>query len=169
MTRLMNRSRTIAAMLTVAALAACSREGMLTLPSDVPASEVKFYNFALNAPNVNFYANDTKMTAINSTSGAESTIGTGYGGVAAGGFYTAAAAGQYTLSGRISAATDNGVTIGSVPATLAAGSAYSFYLSGPYNTTTKTSDAFLVTDALPAMDYTLAYVRFVNAIFNANP
>jgi len=36
---------------------------------------VKFYNFSTGAPGVNFYANDTKLTAITSTTGAESTTG----------------------------------------------------------------------------------------------
>jgi hypothetical protein len=128
---------------------------------------VKFYNFSTGAPGVNFYANETKTTAINSTSGQESTLGTAFGSVAAGGFYTGLVPGQYTLSGRIAAATDNGVAIASLPATLADGKYYSFYLSGAYSTTTKQSDSFIVEDPIPAqIDFNVATVRFVNTVYN---
>jgi hypothetical protein len=44
------------------------------------------------------------------------------------------------------------------------------YLSGPYNTTTKKSDSFIIEDPIPAFDYARANVRFVNTIANApNP
>ena len=44
-------------------------------------------------PGVNFYANDTKMTAISSTSGSESTTGTAYGAVGNSGIYSGIAPG----------------------------------------------------------------------------
>jgi hypothetical protein len=165
----MTTSRSLAALACCVALAACSNDknAVQTISAPAPGSAIKFYNFSTGAPGVNFYANETKMTAINSTSGQESTSGTGFGSVAAGGFYTALAPGQYTLSGRITATTDKGVAIASVPATLADGKYYSFYLSGPYNTTTKQSDSFIVDDPIPAdIDYSVATVRFVNGVYN---
>ena len=165
----MTRLGLIAAAVAAGSLAACSGRGVQDLTATSPSSAVKFYNFALNAPSVNFFANDVKVTATNSTSGAESTAGTGYGSVAAGGFYTGIAPGAYTLSGRISATVDNGVPIASTPVTLADGKGYSYYLSGPYNAATKQSDAFIVEDAVPPIDYSQTFVRFVNAIYNANP
>jgi len=51
-----------------------------------------------NAPGVNFYANSTKITAISSVTGAESTTGTAYGGAANGGLYSAIAPGSYTFA-----------------------------------------------------------------------
>jgi hypothetical protein len=129
---------------------------------------VKFYNFSSGAPNVNFYANDTKLTGVSSTNSQESTIGTAFGGVAAGGFYAALAPGQYTLSGRITATTDNGLAIAAVPTTLADGKYYSFYLSGLYNATTKQSDSFIVEDPIPPqLDYTVTTVRFVHGVYTA--
>ncbi|MEO5903617.1 MAG: hypothetical protein ABIQ55_06375, partial [Gemmatimonadaceae bacterium] len=89
--------------------------------------------------------------------------------VGSGGFYTGIAPGQYTLTGKISAATDKDLPISNLPATIADGKFYSYYISGIYNTTAKTADAFVVEDPLPAVDYTVAYVRFVNAISNSNP
>lgn len=129
-----------------------------------------FFNDGVGAPDVNFYANDTKMTSISSTDSTENTIGTAYGDAGAGGNYAGIAPGQYTLSGKISAQTDNHLAISSLAATLEDGKHYSFYQSGIYDTTTKTVDAFIVEDPLPAeIDYSVAYVRFVNAIGNSNP
>ena len=55
-------------------------------------------------------------------------------------------------------------------ATLADGKAYSYYISGIYNMTAKTAEAFVLEDAfVDTLDYTVAYVRFVNAISNASP
>lgn len=133
------------------------------------SARIVFFNFGVGSPGVNFYVNDTKATAILSATGNESTVGVNYGGVAAGGLYSAIAPGQSTLSGRIAAATDKDLAISSLPVTIADGKSYSFYQSGVYNATTKTVDSFIVEDPIPPMDWSVAYVRFVNAIFNADP
>jgi hypothetical protein len=146
-------------------------------------SYVRFYNFGVNAPSVNFYANDTKLTAVSSTScepptdprctagGIESTTGTAYGFLGNAGLYSVLPAGQYTLTGRIAAATDNGLAVATAPAALADGKYYSFYQSGIYNATAKTVDSFLIEDPLPAtlIDFTTVYARFVNASSNSSP
>lgn len=169
------RPPAIAALLGVALLASCDwydENAGQDIAGPVPAgARIKFFNFGVNAPGVNFYANDRKMTAISSATGQESTNGVVYGGVGAGGFYTAIAPGQYTLAGKIAAAgTDKDRTISNVPTTLEEGKHYSFYQSGLYDGTTKTVDAFIVEDNfVPQIDYTVAYVRFVHAVFNANP
>ena len=205
----MTKLRQTAALLGTAALAAaCDERGPQDITGAVPAARIKFFNFGVNAPGVNFYANDAKVTAIASADTVESTLGTASGAAAAGGCYTggppgqctgsrrlaaaadrgeptrgpasgAAAAGgfysgvtpgQYTLSGRIAAATDKNLAIANVPATVADGKAYSFYLSGIYNTTSKQVDAFLVEDTFSdRVAYDTVYVRFVNAISNAGP
>ena len=57
-----------------------------------------------------------------------------------------------------------------VTTTLADGKAYSFYMSGFYDATAKTVEGFVVEDPFEAtIDYTVAYVRFVNAISNSTP
>jgi hypothetical protein len=166
----MNRYRSFAALLCAAALASCGKEALQNITGTPPGASIKFFNFGVNAPGVNFYANDTKVTAISSTTGSEATTGTAYGAVGNGGLYAGVEPGQYTLSGRIAAATDKNLAIATVPATLADGKYYSLYLSGIYNTTTKTVDAFVVEDPfVPQTDFTSTYVRFVNAISNANP
>ena len=72
-------------------------------------------------------------------------------------------------AGKIAATVDKDLAISGVAAALESGKAYSYYLSGFYNTTAKTVDAFIVEDNfVPEIDYTVAYVRFVHAISNAN-
>jgi len=164
-----------ATLLAAALLSACDwyeKNTVQNIAGPVPAgARIKFFNFGVNAPAVNFYADTRKMTAIGSVTGQESTLGVVYGGVGAGGFYTAIAAGQYPLMGKIAAAgTDKDRAISNVPGTLAEGKFYSFYQSGIYDAGTKTVDAFVVEDNfVPQIDYTVAYVRFVHAISNANP
>jgi hypothetical protein len=167
----MNRHRSLTALLCVAALAACDKNAVQELSlAPLPDSRIKFFNFGVNAPGVNFYANETKMTAILSATGSEATTGVPYGGVGAGGAYVAIAPGQYSLTGRIAALTDKDRPIDTVSATLADGKYYSFYLSGFYDATAKLVDGFVVEDPLVVpTDYSVAYVRFVHAIANASP
>lgn len=165
----MTRYRSLTVLLCAAVLTACEKNAVQEITGPLASARIKFFNFGVNAPQVNFYANDTKMTAISSTTGAELTTGVAYGAVGSGGLYAAIAPGQYALTGKIAAATDKDLAIATVNATIADGKAYSFYVSGFYNTTTKTVEAFLVEDPIPeAFDYSNAQVRFVNAISNAN-
>ena len=178
--------KAVAALLTVAAvgsLAACDKNARQDITAPASGAFVKFYNFGVNAPAVNFYANSTKVTAISSTScsppndttsvcrtsGTESTTGTGYGALGSGGFYNVVAPGSVTLTGKITAATDNGLAVATTTATLDANKFYSFFVSGVYDATGKKADAFLVEDVLPAVDVNNAYVRFVNASSNSQP
>jgi hypothetical protein len=181
----MNRQQSLAVLLCAAVVAACNYEKNtvqdITAPD--PGSRIRFFNFGVNAPGVNFYANDTKVTPVSATgcalpplpdacttTGLEATTGVGYGGVRLAGFYSALAPGQYTFTGRIAATVDKDLPISSVATTLDNGKYYSFYQSGFYNTTTKTVEAFVVEDPLPpTIDFSVASVRFVNAISNANP
>lgn len=164
------RWRAIATLLGVAALASCDKNAVQLIGGPAEASQIKFFNFGVNAPPVNFYANATKVTAIGSSNGSEATTGVSYGSVGAGGYYSALAPGDYTIAGKIAATTDKDLAISNVPVTLVTGKRYSFYLSGPYSTAAKTVDGFAVEDDFSdTIDWSVAYVRFVNAISNANP
>ena len=167
----MNRyGSSLAALLCAAVLASCgafdkNAVQLEEITGPVPTARIKFFNFGVNAPGVNFYANTLKLTAISSTSGSESTSGVAYGAAGNGGFYSAIDPGSYTLSGKIAATVDKDLAITSNAATIANGKSYSYFLSGFYNTTTKMVEAFYVEDPLGAtIDYTVAYVRFVHAI-----
>jgi len=165
----MTRYKSLTLLLCAALVAACDKNAVQEITGPIASARIKFFNFGVNAPQVNFYANDTKMTAISSTTGTEATIGVAYGAAGSGGFYAAIAPGQYTLTGKLSAATDKDLAISSVNATIADGKAYSFYMSGFYNTTSKSVEGFVVEDPVPAtFDYAAAQVRFVNAISNSN-
>lgn len=177
--------RSIAALLCALALTACGTDAVQDITGPMPSARVRFFNFGVDAPSVNFYANDTKVTAISATTcailtdanrelcttaGAEATTGVAYGGVGSSGYYSAIEPGQYTFSGRIAAAADKNVVISKVSATLADGKAYSYFQSGIYDATTKSVEGFVVEDAIPAkIEWDKIYVRFVNAISNSQP
>ena len=166
----MNTLRSIAMLLCAVALTACEKNAVQDITGSLPGARIKFFNFGTNAPAVNFYANDSKITAITSATGVEAVTGVSSGGVGSGGFYSAIQPGAYTFTGKIAAAVDKDLVVSRATATLVDGKAYSFYISGIYNTATKTAEAFLVEDPfVDTLDYTVAYVRFVNAIPNANP
>ena len=170
----MNSHRIVATLLGAIVLASCEKNAVQVLPTaDLPGARIKFFNFGVGAPGVNFYADNTKMTAILSGTGVEATTGVAYGGVGNGGVYSAIAPGQYTVTGRIAAATDKDLPIATVNATIDDGKFYSFYMSGFYNATAKTVDGFVVEDPLSVqptpINYAVAYVRFVHTISNANP
>lgn len=183
----MNKSKSLAVLVCAALLGACDYEknAVQEITAPDPGSRIRFFNFGVSSPGVNFYANDSKVTAVGATAcalppasqtepcttiGAESTTGTGYGGVGLAGLYSALAPGQYTFTGRIAAAVDKNLAVSTVATALAAGAHYSFYQSGFYDAATKTVDAFVVEDPIPAaIDFAVAHVRFVHAISNGNP
>ena len=170
MTRTMNRPLAIAALALAAGLLACDKNAVQQLPlAPVPSARIMFFNYGVGDPQVNFYANETKMTAVSSATGTEATTGVAYGAVGNGGLYSALEPGPYSLTGRIAATIDKNLPIDVFSATIADAKFYSFYLSGFYNTTTKKADAFIVEDPIPApVDYTVAYVRLVHASPNAD-
>lgn len=178
----MNLIRSVSLLLCATALVACEENALQDLTGPLPSARVKFFNLGVGAPGVNFYANDTKMTAVSSTlcvnstdpacttTGKESTAGVNYGGVAAGDRYVAIEPGQYTLSGRIAAATDKDLPISSLTAQIVDGKHYSYFQSGFYDSATKTVDSFIVEDDFPAaINWSVAQVRFVHAISSAQP
>lgn len=177
-------------MLLVAAsgVSACEKNAVQVLddPDAGKGANVKFFNFAVGSPAVNFYVGDRKVTAVSATgcylltdtnrdaclsSGIESTAGVAYGGAGNGpnAWYSDVAPGQSTITGKIAAATDKGLAISNVQANLQAGKFYSYYQSGVYDTRTKTADGFIVEDVMPPSDFSVAYVRFVNASSTAAP
>ena len=167
----MKRHASIAALLLIGALTACGEKVTRDITAPPPSnSGIRFFNFGVLSPSVNFYADQQKLTATLSTTGVESTTGVGYGGVSATGAYSAIAPGQHTFTGRIAATTDKDLPISTVTQNIEDGKRYSYYQSGFYNSTTKTVDGFIVEDPFtPPTDFSLATVRFVHAISNANP
>ena len=143
------------------ALVACDKNGVQDITEPPPGgAAVKFFNFAVGAPPVDFYANDTKMTGVSTTTG------TTYGNAGTGGWYDDIAPGQYTFEAKTVPA---GTVLGAATTTVGPAKFYSYYLSGLYDATGNTADSFVIEDQVPAWDYTNANVRFVNAIYNSTP
>jgi hypothetical protein len=168
----MTKPRLLMALLSAVSLAACEKNAVQDISGPIPSARVRFFNFGLNAPSVNFYAGPAKLTATNSTTGAEATTGVGFGSVGVGTFgnYSAIAPNSYDLFGRIAATVDKDLAVITLNTLLIDGRFYSLYMSGPYNTTTKQSDGFVVEDNFPAtINYGVTTVRFVNTIFNSTP
>jgi hypothetical protein len=169
-------------------MAACEKNAVGTLddPELGTGANVKFFNFSVGSPSVNFYVNDKKVTAVSATAcallddtnrqaclstGLESTVGVAYGSAGNGtsAWYSDVTPGQVTVSGKIATTTDKNLAIANLQTNVQAGKFYSYYLSGIYNTTAKTSDAFIVEDVMPPEDFNVAYVRFVNASSTTQP
>jgi hypothetical protein len=181
----MTRLKSFAALACAALVASCGDAARQTITEPVTGPQLKFFNFGVNAPGINFFANDVKVTAISSTTctpapatpnpactstGAETTTGSTYGVAANGGLYSMVPAGSVAIAGKIATVTDNGVAVNTTTSNLENGKYYSFYTSGIYDAAAKKNDGFLVEDPLPAtIDFTsTAYVRFVNASSNAS-
>ena len=168
-------TRTLAALGAALVLSACGidleTEAVQDITAPADGAYVRFFNFGVGAPSVNFYAGDTKVTAINSATGVEAASGVAYGGVGSGGLYSNLKPGPYTFAGRIiGAPVDNGLPISQITGSLTAGKYYSVYQSGPYDAVNKTVGGFIVEDPIPAaFDYSQAFVRFVHASGNTNP
>lgn len=181
----MHRQLSLAVLLSAAVLSSCNwydGTGVRDISEPVPSARIKFHNFSPSSVGVNFYANDVKMTAVLTgscgspataadstscaTTGIESATGTAYGGLGSGGLYDAITPGQYTLTAKIAAKPD---VVATATQAIADGKYYSFFMSGVYNTTSKTAEAFVVEDPIPTgpVDYSVAYVRLVNAVSNA--
>jgi hypothetical protein len=174
-------------LVAAAAVTACE-ENAVQLIAGPPTggANVKFFNFAVGSPAVNFYINDAKVTAASTTAcailtdanrqqctttGLEPAAGVVYGsaGNGANAWYSDVKPGQLNLRAKVAVAADKDLTIADLQANVAAGKFYSFYMSGIYNATTKTADSFVLEDVLPPVDFTTAYVRFVNASANPTP
>jgi hypothetical protein len=161
----MTSHRVVTGLACIVALLSCDKNGVQQLPLEpLAGAQMKFFNFGLNAPGVNFYADNAKVGTTSDP------LGVRYSFAAANGAYTAIAPGQYAFAGRIATGANKDTTIASVTAALADGKSYTYYLSGPYDATAKHVDAFVLEDTYSgAIDTATAYVRFVNVIYNANP
>ncbi|MDP1889777.1 MAG: DUF4397 domain-containing protein [Gemmatimonadaceae bacterium] len=162
-------------LLSATVLSSCGEEAFPDITGPLAESRIKFFNFSVGAPGVYFYANGNKVAGITGTvvidaatgivtSGKESVTGTIYGGVTAGGLYSAIAPGSYDLKAQLADTTQRATVVSAVNTTIASGKHYSYFISGAYSTATKSAEAFIVEDNFPVnMDWTQAYVRFVNA------
>src|SRR2546425_8699166 len=142
MTRHMNGYRIGALLLTAAAFAACDKNTVQQLPVEpLLSARIKFFNFGVNAPGVNFYADATKMTAVLSTTGSEATTGVAYGAVGNGGAYSQISPGSHMLTGRIAAIIDKDTAVAVVNPAIDDSQLHYFFLNGGYKYPPKKDDA----------------------------
>jgi hypothetical protein len=167
----MKKINIITAILLLSAFfVSCEKDGVKeveTIKTDAGA-QIKFFNFGVSAPSMNFYANDQKVSATVSATGAEATAGVNYGSVFPATNYALINGGTYTFKGIVpsTAAADPNAVIASIQGNVETGKSYSLYTSGPFDAIAKTVDGFLVEDVIPAASATAAHVRFVNTIAN---
>jgi hypothetical protein len=168
----MMKLKSIALLAGILAAAACDKNAVQDITGTAPAAKIRFFNFALNAPQLTFFAGDTKLTATLSTVGTELPTGVAYGGVGLGGFYSGVEPGSILFTAKLSDTTtaNRNVVVSSITQSIEAGKTYSYFTSGLYDVTTRKSDGFIVEDVYNnAIDLTQPYVRFVNAIYNSVP
>jgi hypothetical protein len=161
----------IALFLISAMLLSCKKNGIQEIATTTTngGAQIKFFNFGVSSPSLNFYANNGKVSAIVSATGTEAVTGIAYGSVFPATNYSLLNAGTYSFQGIVPAlsTTNPNVVVATLSAPLEANKFYSLYTSGIYNATAKTTDAFIVEDKIPAASATSASVRFVNTISNA--
>ncbi len=161
----------LAALLLSTALFSCKKNGIQVIDQPINLADnaqIKYFNFSVGSPSINFYANDAKVTGTLSTTGVEGA--TAYGAVYPQTGYSAIPGGSYVFKALIasSATTDANLAITTTQSTpLSNTKFYTMFLSGLYNTSNKSADYFLLEDVLPAYDINFTYVRLVNTISNA--
>jgi hypothetical protein len=150
--------------------ASCEKSAVQIIDSKPTGALLRVFNFALNGPSVNFYVNDFKISATSSTTGIEATSGVNYGGIfpANNSYISSPSSGSVSIKTFVpsTSTTNAGVNIANIAVTVEEGKYYSFYTSGIYDATAKTTTGFIVEDIIPAVDTSSAYVRIVNAIPN---
>lgn len=137
--------------------------------------QVRFYNFVINGPTVNFYANGVKSTGITSTTGQEAANGVGWGGTHPNIGYVEIPAGSNVNIESITpknmlipASNPNNYEPGIVSSSLIIPEIeplkqYSVYLSGYWDKVNKKSKSFYIKDEMPGVDTASTFIRFVNS------
>lgn len=138
---------------------ACTKNAIPELTEDVPpdATFVKFFFHVEDAPGLNFYLGDQKVSAENSST-SDQEQGSGYGDVYPSNAYAIVPSGNF----EVKAKELSGNTIASAEANFMPSTHYSVYLVG----TTENYDVFVMEDQLPPDDRVKIYWRFVNTMAN---
>ncbi|HEA30344.1 MAG TPA: DUF4397 domain-containing protein [Leeuwenhoekiella sp.] len=143
----------------VLALASCDENAIPETTESVPdtAVFVKFFFNVEEAPEANFYFDDIKISAVNSSTDDEEE-GNDFGTVFPSNAYAITTSGSYNVNARD---LDQN-TIASTSTDVDAENNYSIYLLG----TTEDYEVFVLQDELPPLDREKIYWRFVNVLAN---
>lgn len=136
---------------------ACEENAIPEVTENVPeaATYVKIFFHAQDAPNVNFYFDDKKVSSIASST-TDEVRGNAYATVFPSNAYAMIPAGTFNVSAR----DIEGNTVVANSLSFAADTHYSLYLVG----TMDNYEIFLLEDDLPAPDHVKIYWRFVNSM-----
>lgn len=153
--------------------AGCDKEFVVdrAAEGEIVGARIRLYNFAMTAPTVNFYSNETKISAVASSNQLEALGGVVYGGEYPNNQYALAPAGNRNILAitPMNLAVNGSLTIATIPADLADGKFYSIYTSGIYDSVNKIAEGFYVEDVFPQqIDSAGAYVRIVNPCPNSS-
>lgn len=149
----------------------CDKNAFQVIDAPPTGPNFRVYNFAVNGPQINVYVNDVKVSAIGSTTGKESASG-----IAAYGLFPTTNSyvniqnqGDVVIKAKtpVNATTNPGVETTSATSKFENGKYYSFFTTGIFNATAKTTSSFVIEDKLPPIDITTAYIRLVNTVPNA--
>lgn len=145
----------------------CKDEAVLNINEPIVGARVKLYNFGISAPTVNFYSNDTKISAVLSATGVESINGISTGSVYPSIGYALSPEGQRLFQAitppAIPLPAPPNTTIAAVSAAVVNDKFYSVFVSGFYSATDKKADMFVVEDNFPkGLDTATTYIRLVN-------
>lgn len=149
----------------------CDKSAFQVIDAPPTGPNFRVYNFAVSGPQINVYVNDVKVSAIGSTTGKESASGIAAYGIFPGtnSYVNIKNNGNITIKAMtpVNATTNPGVVTTTATSNFENGKFYSFFTTGVYNTTDKTTSSFVVEDVLPAIDINFAYLRVVNTVANA--
>lgn len=152
-------------------LSSCDKNAFQVIDAPPTGPNFRVYNFAVGGPQINVYVNDVKVSAIGSTTGKESASGIAAYGIFPGtnSYVNIQNTGNVTIKAMtpINATANPGVTTTTATTSFDNNKYYSFFTTGIYNTTARTSTSFVIEDKLPAIDVNFAYVRVVNTVPNA--
>ena len=145
--------------ITVIFFSACDKNAIPELTQDVAADGafVKFFLQVENAPSINFYLGDQKVSAVNSST-TDDVQGSDYGTVYPSNAYAIIPAGNFDVNAK----NLEGNVIATTEASFSAAENYTAYLVG----TTENYEVFVMKDQLPPDDRIKIYWRFVNTMAN---
>ena len=153
------------------AFSSCEKSAFQVIDAPPTGPNFRVYNFAVNGPQVNIYVNDVKVSAIGSTTGKESASGIAAYGIFPGtnSYVNIKTPGNVIIKAKtpVNATANPGVETTSATSNFEDGKFYSFFTTGIYNTTARTSTSFVLEDKIPPIDINFAYMRLVNTVPNA--
>jgi len=163
--------KTVIAAVIVLAFTACDKNAFQVIDAPPTGPNFRVYNFAVGGPQVNIYVNDVKVSAIGSTTGKESASGIAAYGIFPGtnSYVNIQNNGNVVIKAKtpVNATTNPGIETTTTTSNFENGKFYSFFTSGIYNATARTTSSFVVEDKIPAIDINFAYIRLVNTVPNA--